>query len=143
MTRAPIAQAERCKVFSISDLCVEFDVTPRTLRFYEQKGLLAPAKRGWTRLFSQRDRVRLQLILRGKRVGLSLEEIKEIIDLYHLKDGHAEQLKVAADKLRGRLNTLKKQRKELDDTITELERTCSIVEGMLKEKKSLGADAAE
>ena len=135
-------QEERAKIFSISDLCEEFDVTPRTLRFYEQKGLLTPARRGWTRLFSYRDRARLQLILRGKRVGLSLEEIKELLDLYHLRNGHARQLKLAAVKLRERLEDLKRQRGELDQTITDLERTCAIVDGMLKEKERLGAAVA-
>ena len=71
-------RSNRDRTYSITELCREFDVTPRTLRFYEQKGLLHPARRGWTRLFSYRDRARLQLILRGKKVGFALEEIKEI-----------------------------------------------------------------
>ena len=90
----------RDRTYSITELCREFSVTPRTLRFYEQKGLLAPARRGWTRLFSYRDRARLQLILRGKRVGFSLEEIKEMLDLYNLKDGQLTQLRVASTKIK-------------------------------------------
>ncbi|HEY7748051.1 MAG TPA: MerR family DNA-binding transcriptional regulator [Aestuariivirgaceae bacterium] len=125
----------REKTYSITELCREFKVTPRTLRFYEQKGLLSPARRGWTRLFSYRDRARLQLILRGKRVGFSLEEIKEMLDLYHLRDGQVTQLKVASVKMRERLEALRKQRVELEEAIADLERTCDIVDGMLRERQ--------
>jgi len=124
----------RDKTFSITELCREFDVTPRTLRFYEQKGLLAPARRGWTRIFNYRDRARLQLILRGKKVGFSLEEIKEMLDLYNLRDGQLTQLKVASAKMRERLEALHAQRIEIDEAIADLERTCDIVDGMLKER---------
>jgi len=124
----------RDKTFSITELCREFDVTPRTLRFYEQKGLLAPARRGWTRIFNYRDRARLQLILRGKRVGFALEEIKEMLDLYNLRDGQLTQLKVASAKMRERLEALRQQRVEVDEAIADLERTCGIVDGMLKER---------
>lgn len=134
MTQPSGAQAGREKLFSISELCREFDVTPRTLRFYEQKGLLSPARRGWTRIFNYRDRARLQLILRGKRVGFSLDDIKELLDLYNLRDGQLTQLKVASVKMRDRLEALKQQRAEIEETIADLERTCGIVEGMLKEK---------
>jgi DNA-binding transcriptional MerR regulator len=122
----------RDKTFSITELCREFDVTPRTLRFYEQKGLLAPARRGWTRIFSYRDRARLQLILRGKRVGFALEEIKEMLDLYNLRDGQLTQLRVASSKMRERLEALRTQSVEIDAAIVDLERTCDIVDGMLK-----------
>ena len=130
---------DRDKTYSITELCREFEVTPRTLRFYEQKGLLAPARRGWTRIFNYRDRARLQLILRGKRVGFSLEEIKEMLDLYKLRDGQMTQLTVASTKLRERLVALRQQRVEIDEAIADLERTCDIVDGMLKEK---GGDLA-
>ncbi len=132
----------RERTWSISELCAEFDVTPRTLRFYEQKGLLSPARRGWTRVFNYRDRVRLQLILRGRRVGFALEEIKEMLDLYQLKDGQLTQLRVASTKLRERLASLNRQRRELDDAIADLERTCEIVDGMLKEREAAGPAGA-
>lgn len=125
---------DRDKTYSITELCREFNVTPRTLRFYEQKGLLSPARRGWTRIFNYRDRARLMLILRGKRVGFSLEEIKEMLDLYQLRDGQVTQLTVAATKLRERLEALRNQRVEIEEAIVDLERTCEIVDGMLKEK---------
>ena len=134
-------RSDRDKTYSITELCREFDVTPRTLRFYEQKGLLAPARRGWTRIFNYRDRARLQLILRGKRVGFSLEEIKEMLDLYQLRDGQMTQLTVASKKLRERLVALREQRLEIEDAIADLERTCNIVDGMLKEKKDLAESA--
>ncbi len=124
----------RDRTYSITELCKEFQVTPRTLRFYEQKGLLSPARRGWTRLFSYRDRARLKLILRGKKVGFSLEEIKELLDLYSLRDGQLTQLRVASTKMRERLEALEIQRVELDDAILDLKRTVEIVDGMLKER---------
>ena len=135
MTAAKDERPSRERTYSITELCREFNVTPRTLRFYEQKGLLSPARRGWTRLFSYRDRARLQLILRGKRVGFALEEIKEMLDLYNLRDGQVTQLKVASVKMRERLEALRKQRVELEEAIADLERTCDIVDGMLRERQ--------
>jgi DNA-binding transcriptional MerR regulator len=135
MTAAKDERPSRERTYSITELCREFNVTPRTLRFYEQKGLLSPARRGWTRLFSYRDRARLQLILRGKRVGFALEEIKEMLDLYNLRDGQVTQLKVASVKMRERLEALRKQRVELEEAIGDLERTCDIVDGMLRERQ--------
>jgi DNA-binding transcriptional MerR regulator len=128
--------------YSITQLCREFGVTPRTLRFYEQKGLLAPNRRGWTRLFTYRDRARLQLILRGKKVGFSLEEIKEMLDLYNLKDGQLTQLRVSSTKMRERLEALRKQRVEIEEAITDLERTIGVVDGMLKERETGAAKVA-
>jgi DNA-binding transcriptional MerR regulator len=128
--------------YSITQLCREYGVTPRTLRFYEQKGLLAPNRRGWTRLFTYRDRARLQLILRGKKVGFSLEEIKEMLDLYNLKDGQLTQLRVSATKMRERLEALRKQRVEIEEAITDLERTIGVVDGMLKDRETGTAKVA-
>lgn len=135
-------KTDRDKTYSITELCREFEVTPRTLRFYEQKELLSPARRGWTRIFNYRDRARLILILRGKRVGFSLEEIKEMLDLYQLRDGQVTQLTVAATKLRERLVALREQRVEIEEAIVDLERTCDIVDGMLKEKDATLAKSA-
>lgn len=134
MVVKPGEKEGRDRTYSITELCKEFQVTPRTLRFYEQKGLLSPARRGWTRLFSYRDRARLKLILRGKKVGFSLEEIKELLDLYSLRDGQLTQLRVASTKLRERLEALHIQRVELDEAILDLKRTVEIVDGMLRER---------
>ena len=127
---------DRRQTWSISQMCRDFDVTPRTLRFYEQKDLLSPARKGWTRIFSYRDRGRLKLILRGKRAGFSLDEIKEMLDLYNLRDGKNKQLEVAATKMRERLEALEVQRVELDEAIKELNHTIKVVDGMLKQKMS-------
>jgi len=124
----------RNETYSITQLCREFNVTPRALRFYEQKGLLHPSRRGWTRIFNYRDRARLKLILRGKKVGFTLAEIKEMLDLYNLKDGQLAQLKLASRKMAERLVALRQQRVELEEAISDLERTCEIVDGMLKER---------
>jgi DNA-binding transcriptional MerR regulator len=129
----------RDRTWTITELCREFNVTPRTLRFYEQKGLLSPNRRGWTRLFTYRDRGRLQLILRGKKVGFALEEIKEMLDLYNLKDGQLTQLRVSSVKMKERLDALRKQRVEIEEAITDLEHTINIVDGMLKERLAKAA----
>ncbi len=126
--------APQNRTYTITQLCREFGVTPRALRFYEQKGLLHPARRGWTRIFSHRDRARLKLILRGKRVGFTLAEIKEMLDLYNIKDGQLAQLQLASRKMKERLVALRQQRVELEEAISDLERTCQIVDGMLKER---------
>jgi DNA-binding transcriptional MerR regulator len=140
MAQSTVAdRSNRDRTYSITELCREFDVTPRTLRFYEQKGLLHPDRRGWTRLFSYRDRARLQLILRGKKVGFSLEEIKEMLDLYNLRDGQLTQLRVSSAKFRERLEALRKQRLELEDAISDLEKTITVVDGMLKEREAAEA----
>ena len=129
-------RSNRDRTYSITELCREYKVTPRALRFYEQKGLLHPARRGWTRLFSYRDRARLQLILRGKKVGFALEEIKEMLDLYNLRDGQLTQLRIASTKMRERLEALRDQRIELEEAIGDLERTVILVDGMLKEREA-------
>jgi DNA-binding transcriptional MerR regulator len=131
------------ETYTITQLCREFGVTPRALRFYEQKGLLHPSRRGWTRIFSHKDRARLKLILRGKKVGFTLAEIKEMLDLYNLKDGQISQLKLASRKMRERLQALRQQRVELEEAIADLERTCEIIDGMLKERLAREGKSSE
>ncbi len=122
----------RPQVFTISDLSSEFSLTTRTLRFYETRGLLDPKRRGQTRLYSRRDRARLKLILQGKRVGFSLSEIKEMLDLYDLKDGQTTQLRVSLKRFKERIVDLERQKENIEEAITDLNRTCKIVEGMLE-----------
>ncbi len=113
---APTDRAE----FSITDLSNEFGVTARALRFYEDEGLIAPARRGVQRIYSQRDRARLAWILRGKRVGFSLSEIREMIDLYDVGDGRRLQRQVALDRGRARIDALEAQKQDIDAAIAEL-----------------------
>jgi DNA-binding transcriptional MerR regulator len=107
-------------LLSIREMCEAFEVTPRTLRFYEQKELLFPLRDGQKRLFTRRDRGRLKLILRGKRFGFALEEIRQLLDLYDRGDQQEEQLKRTYDIARDRLAQMEQQRDELNEAITEL-----------------------
>lgn len=113
--------------FSISDLAKEFDVTIRTIRYYEGEGLLAPTRVGQTRVFASRDRTRLKLILRGKRLGFSLSEIREIIGLFDDAPGETGQLRYFLDRIADRRRHLQQQREDIDITLSELaavERRC-------------------
>jgi DNA-binding transcriptional MerR regulator len=119
------------RTFTIRNLCVEFRVTPRALRFYEDKGLLYPAREGLNRVYNHRDRARLQLILRGKRVGLSLAEIREILDLYDENDGGAAQMAKSLKKFRERILALEAQRDDIDGAIEQLRGGCDRMERQL------------
>ncbi len=119
------------RTFTIRQLCLEFKCTPRALRFYEDKGLLAPARQGLNRVYSYKDRARLQLILRGKRVGLSLAEIREILMLYGKEDGGAAQNVKALRKFRERIVVFEQQREDIDHAIAELREACARMEGHL------------
>ncbi|KQT32581.1 transcriptional regulator [Sphingomonas sp. Leaf412] len=107
--------------FTITDLATEFDVTPRALRFYEDEGLIAPERRGVARVYSHRDRARLAWILRGKRVGFSLAEIREMVDLYDVGDGRAVQRAVTVARCRERIDALHRQKNDIDAAIAELD----------------------
>jgi len=107
--------------FSISELSQEFDVTTRAIRFYEDEGLLEPHRQGRQRVYSSRDRVRLKLILRGKRLGFSLSEIGDIIDMYDSEPGEVGQLQYFIEKISVRRKTLKQQRNDIEVTLKELD----------------------
>ncbi len=109
------------RTFSIGELCAEFDVTPRTLRFYEQRELLKPIRDGQRRIFTQRDRARLKLILRGKRFGFSLEAIRQWLNLYDLGDGGVTQLTTWVENATSQMDTLRAQRDELEDAMRDLQ----------------------
>jgi len=108
------------RTYTIRQLCQEFGCTPRALRFYEDKGLLAPGRDGLNRVYSYKDRGRLKLILRGKRVGLALAEIGEILDLYDLDDGGVAQTAKSLGMCRERIVALEQQRIDIDNAIAEL-----------------------
>lgn len=107
-------------VMTIRQMCEAFDVTPRTLRFYEAKELLSPIRQGQRRLFTRRDRARLKLILRGKRFGFSLEDLRQLLDLYDKGDQQHTQMARAYDVAQDRLAEMEKQRDELEAAIAEL-----------------------
>jgi DNA-binding transcriptional MerR regulator len=130
----PEKNAYPVETFRIRDLAREFGVTARALRFYEECGLLSPRRAGQERIYSRRDRARLKLVLLGKRVGFSLEEIRGMLDLYDLGDGQATQLNVAAKRFREQIAQLKTQRLDIDKAIAELERVTEIVERRLAEQ---------
>ena len=133
--QAESAEQDRKTVFTIGDLSREFGVTLRAIRFYEDKGLLNPRRQGMTRLYSRRDRARLKLILLGKRVGFSLVEIGEMLDLYDLKDGQTTQMKVALTKFDEQIAYLEAQRAEIDQALGDLKRARDVVQGILKERE--------
>ena len=115
-------------VYSIGDLSREFGVTTRAIRFYEDQGLLSPTRNGQNRIYRPRDRVRLKLILRGKRLGFPLKEIRELIELYDAPDGEAGQLRTFIDKIRARRGDLLAQREDIEHVLGELdslERRCA------------------
>lgn len=108
-------------LIGIQDLAALFGVTHRTLRFYEDQGLIEPQRAGSTRVYSRRDVARMQVILRGKRLGFSIREIREYLDLYDADPEHAEQTAALLDAARARLALLDQQRRALDETIEELD----------------------
>jgi len=108
-------------LMTIRQMCDAFNVTARTLRFYEAKELISPIRQGQKRLFTKRDRARLKLILRGKKFGFSLEDIRQLLEMYYMEDQQATQLKNTFQLANKRLAELKEQRDDLDQTIRELE----------------------
>ena len=126
--------------YSISELAHEFGITARAIRFYEDKGLIAPLRDGQRRIFSPRDRVRLMLILRGKRLGFSLREIRQILDLYdgHPEAGETRQLAHFLEKLRERREALLGQRADIDLTLEEIDRLEQQCRSMLPDSETGG-----
>jgi DNA-binding transcriptional MerR regulator len=115
------------QTWSIAELAAEYDVTLRTIRFYEDRGLLTPERRGTVRVYHPRDRVRLGLILRGKRLGFSLDEIATIVDMYDAEPGEEGQLVYLLDQITTRRAELEQRRQDIDKTLEELaevERRC-------------------
>jgi DNA-binding transcriptional MerR regulator len=124
------------ELYSVSELANDLGVTPRALRFYEDKGLIAPQRAGNTRVYTHRDRGRLMLILRGKRLGFTLREVREWLDLYEVDPDQAAQLTRLNDKVRKRIETLEQQRDDLDATLDELREILAQVERRLAGRPS-------
>jgi DNA-binding transcriptional MerR regulator len=129
------------KTFSIRHLTKEFSVTARTLRFYEDEGLIAPERRGQTRIYSVKDRARIILILRGRRLGFSLAEIREYLALYNRED-NASQLSHARKKCEERIALFEKQKLDIDVAIGELRRSIIEVDQYLADGSAGSADGA-
>jgi DNA-binding transcriptional MerR regulator len=137
-SRLPVAD-DGPRLYSIGDLAAEFAISPRAIRFYEDQELLRPQRIGGNRVYNHRDRARLILVLRGKRLGFSLADIKEMLDLYDVDPEHVEQLRVALAKGRERIAELERQRAEITEMLSELRELESVVLARLQEKVPHGA----
>ena len=125
--------AER-RYYSIGEMCDAFGVTARALRFYEDEQLIAPERRGTSRLYTDRDRARLTWILRGKSVGFSLNDIRELLDLYDLGDHQHTQMRATLERCRERIDALHRQKQDIDATIAELQEFCGLLDERLKKE---------
>lgn len=117
----PDAETQDEERYTITQLAREFGITTRAMRFYESQGLISPARSGTTRIYSSRDRVRLKLVLRGKRLGFTLKEIANILDMYDAEPGETGQLQYMLDRLQDQRDALEKQRDDIDLTLAELD----------------------
>lgn len=116
----PEARARDPRTYTIGELALEFDITSRAIRFYEDMGLLAPVRAGRNRVYAQRDRTRLKLTLRGKRIGLSLQEIRQLVDLYESPSDTTQQLQAFLGVLGEHRRLLERQREDIEVTLAEI-----------------------
>jgi DNA-binding transcriptional MerR regulator len=116
----PKLPAREVKTFTITELAQEFDITPRAIRFYEDVGLLTPARAGRNRVYTQRERTRLKLTLRGKRLGLSLQEVRHLVDLYESPSDTTPQLEAFLATLQAHRTLLEQQREDIEITLGEI-----------------------
>ncbi len=128
------------RYYTITQLTQEFDITTRTLRFYEAQGLVLPNRRGRQRLYTPGDRTRIKLILRGKRLGFSLSEVKELIEMYGTAPGEAGQLRLFLDKIAVRRAELLEKQRDIELTLLELD---EVEAGARARMAEIGADAAK
>ncbi len=124
---------EKGDTCSIGDLAREFGVTTRAIRFYEDKGLLSPGRQGQTRVYGTREWVRLKLIVRGKRLGFSLRELHEMLDMYDAPSGEEGQLRLFIGKIRHRRSELKRQKQDIDAVLREMDELEIRCDGILAE----------
>ncbi|MDJ0921972.1 MAG: MerR family DNA-binding transcriptional regulator [Henriciella sp.] len=130
------------RTYSISELAREFGITPRALRFYEDKDMLHPARDGMTRVYSHRDRARVKIIVRLKRLGLPLADIREILDLYGLEDGQRAQMRMSLVKFQNQIKELESQREDIEMALQELHRGIEWLENNLANVGPGDGDAA-
>ena len=116
----PAATRREARSYTITELAREFDITPRAIRFYEDMGLLAPARAGRNRVYTQRDRTRLKLTLRGKRLGLALQEVKQLVDMYDSPADTTPQLQAFMAVLAEHRRLLERQREDIEITLAEI-----------------------
>jgi DNA-binding transcriptional MerR regulator len=126
----------------IGEMARKYGVTLRALRFYEDKGLIAPKREGSTRLYSRRDNARLKLILLGRKIGFSLRDVKQIMDLYDPSGANIKQLRLALDKSEKQMARLQKQRAVIDDAVGELSNLMADVRAKLADRTPVSAVAA-
>jgi DNA-binding transcriptional MerR regulator len=136
VTPASVAEAETPRLYSIGDLSSEVGISHRAIRFYEDQGLLAPQRIGGNRIYGHRDRARLQLILRGKRLGFALADIKELLDLYDIDRDHLEQMRATLVKGRARIAELERQRQEIALTLRELRENEAYIVDCIRQKEA-------
>ena len=136
MSARPARAAAEARLYSIGDLSSEFALSHRAIRFYEDHGMLAPQRIGGNRVYGARDRARLQLILRGKRLGFALADIKELLDLYDADPDHLEQLRATLVKGRARIAELERQQQEIALTLRELREIGAHIEERIRQKEA-------
>jgi DNA-binding transcriptional MerR regulator len=124
------------KTYTISELAKEFGITTRTIRFYEEKGLVTPLRDGQRRLFTPADRVRIKLILRGKRIGMTLQECVEFIDMYDPGHNNEDQLHSLIEDVKRRRERLLQQRQDIDDMLAGLDEVQSLCEASLTDPRT-------
>lgn len=122
------------RTYSISELAREFGITTRAIRFYEEKGLINPQRNGQRRVYSPADRVHIILILRGKRIGMSLDECREVIEMYDPRDNNSEQIHALLGNLEQRRHKLEQQKQDIDDMLSGLNEVQALCENALAEQ---------
>jgi DNA-binding transcriptional MerR regulator len=140
-SRAALAEPGGQRLYSIGDLSAELGLSPRAIRFYEDQGLLTPRRIGGNRIYGAGDRARLQLILRGKRLGFALADIKELLDLYHVDPDHIGQLRATLAKGRARIAELEQQQQEIALTLKELREVGAHIEDSIRRKEAAAGAA--
>ncbi|HVY43917.1 MAG TPA: MerR family DNA-binding transcriptional regulator [Hyphomicrobiaceae bacterium] len=136
MADAPTPESGEERLYTIGELAREYELTTRAIRFYEAKGLISPRRKGSSRAYDKRDRARLTLVLRGKNLGFSLEEIKEYLELYDADATQTLQLKHLLDKVDRRMEELRQKRTDLDRTLRELKNIRTQALAALKRSRS-------